>query len=64
MIIAAIVAILQLLDPGISGNKNTCILRQYCDNTAAILLQHFHFGKGEHKFFHTYKMHFFLLITT
>ena len=33
MIIATIVAILQLLEPGISGNKS--ILRQYCDKTAA-----------------------------
>ena len=30
MIIVAIVAILQLLQPGISGNKS--ILRQYCHN--------------------------------
>ena len=44
MIIAAIVAILQLLEPGISGKKS--ILRQYCGNTAAILPQHFYFGKG------------------
>ena len=43
MIIAAIVAILQLLESGISGNKS--ILQQYCSNTA-ILPQHFHFGKG------------------
>ena len=33
MVIAAIVGILQLLEPGISGNKS--ILRQYCRNIAA-----------------------------
>ena len=46
MIIATIVAILQLLEPGISGNKS--ILQQYCGSTAAILPQHFDFGKGIH----------------
>ena len=40
MIIATIVSILQLLEPGISGNKS---------NTATILPQHFHFGKGKEK---------------
>ena len=42
MLIAAIVAILQLLEPGISATN------LYCGNIAAILPQHFHFGKDFH----------------